>query len=70
MEFLKNVRRRSFLSEVVYIALNIGLAIAVVLIIRATESPWPAVGLVFLSKWRVLAVKAEVLVRECAVEPS
>lgn len=57
MEFLKNVRRRSFLSEVVYIALNIGLAIAVVLIIRATESPWPAVGLVFLSKWRVLAVK-------------
>jgi len=57
MEFLKNVRRRSFLSEVVYVALNIGLAIAVVLIIRATESPWPAVGLVFLSKWRVLAVK-------------
>lgn len=57
MEFLKIVRRRSFLSEVVYTALNIALAIAVVVVIRATESPWPAIGLVFLSKWRVLAVR-------------
>lgn len=57
MEFLKTVRRRSFLSEVLYAALNIGLAIAVLIVIRATESPWPAIGLIFLSKWRVLAVK-------------
>ncbi len=57
MEFLKTVRRRSFLSEVVYVSLNIALAIAVVLLIRATESPWPAVGLVLLSKWRVFAVR-------------
>jgi hypothetical protein len=57
MEFLKIVRRRSFLSEVVYTALNIALAIAVVLVIRATETPWPAIGLVLLSKWRVLAVR-------------
>jgi len=57
MEFLKIVRRRSFQSEVVYTALNVALAIAVVLVIRATESPWPAIVLVFLSKWRVLAVR-------------
>jgi len=57
MELLKIVRRRSFQSEVVYTALNIGLAVAVLLVIRATESPWPAIGLVFLSKWRVLAVR-------------
>lgn len=57
MELLKIVRRRSFQSEVVYTALNIALAIAVVLVIRATESPWPAIGLVLLSKWRVLAVR-------------
>lgn len=57
MEFLKIVRRRSFLSEVVYMGLNVALAIAVVVVIRATESPWPAVGLVLLSKWRVLAVR-------------
>jgi hypothetical protein len=57
MEFLKIVRRRSFLSEVVYVVLNVVLSIAVVLLIRATESPWPAVGLISLSKWRVLAVR-------------
>lgn len=57
MELLKIVRRRSFLSEVVYTALNVALAITVVLVIRATESPWPALGLVLLSKWRVFAVR-------------
>ncbi|MEP7204934.1 MAG: hypothetical protein ABI716_01935 [Candidatus Saccharibacteria bacterium] len=57
MEFLKIAKRRSFLSELIYVALQIGLALAVVLVIRATESPWPAIGLVALSKWRVLAVK-------------
>jgi len=57
MEFLKIVRRRSFLSEVVYTVLNIALALAVVLIIRGTASPWLAIALVALSKWRVLAVR-------------
>lgn len=57
MEFLKILRRRSFLSEVAYVILNITLAIGVVLLIRAIESPWPAIGLVLLSKWRVLAVR-------------
>lgn len=57
MELLKIVRRRSFLSEVVYTALNLALAIAILVVIRATESPWPAFGLVLLSKWRVLAVR-------------
>jgi hypothetical protein len=57
MEFLKIVRRRSFLSEVVYTVLNIALAVGVVLIIQATQSPWLAVALVALSKWRVLAVR-------------
>lgn len=57
MDFLKIVRRRSFLSEIIYMGLNIGLAVAIVLVIRATGSPWPAIGLVLLSKWRVLAVR-------------
>jgi hypothetical protein len=57
MELLKLVRRRSFLSEVIYTVLNIALAVAIVLVIRATESPLPAIGLVLLSKWRVLAVR-------------
>ena len=57
MEFLKLVRRRSFLSEVVYMILNIALAIALVVVIRYTESIPLAIGLVIVSKWRVLAVR-------------
>jgi len=57
MEFLKIVKQRSFLSEVVYITLNITLAIGLLLIIIFTNSIWLAFGLVLLSKWRVLAVR-------------
>lgn len=57
MEFLKTVRRKSFLGEASYILLNIALAAAIVILIRLTESPWLAIGLVILSKWRVFAVR-------------
>jgi hypothetical protein len=57
MEFLKLVRKRSFLSEAVYTVLNIALAIAVVVVIRYTGSVGFAIGLVILSKWRVFAVR-------------
>lgn len=57
MEFLKTFKRRSFFNELVYISLNIGLAIALLVIIRVTGSPWPAFALVLLSKWRVLSVR-------------
>ena len=58
MEFLKLVRRRSFLSEVVYTVLNIAFAVALVVVIRYTESVALALALVLISKWRVLAVRA------------
>jgi len=57
MELLKYVRRRSFLSEVVYTVLNIALALAVVLVIRYTDSIALALALVLMSKWRVFAVR-------------
>lgn len=57
MEFLKVVKRRSFLSEVVYILLNIGMAVLLMLMIRITGLLWPAFLLVLLGKWRVLAVR-------------
>jgi hypothetical protein len=57
MEFLKLVKRRSFLNEVAYVALNVALAVGLMFIIRATNSLLPAFGLVLLSKWRVLAVR-------------
>ena len=57
MEFLKFVRRRSFLSELVYTVLNVGLAIAVLLAVRYTGSVAFAIILVMVSKWRVFAVR-------------
>ncbi len=57
MEFLKLVRKRSFISELVYTVLNIALAIGVLLIIRYTGSILFAVLLVVISKWRVFAVR-------------
>jgi hypothetical protein len=57
MEFLKFVRKRSFLSEFVYTILNIALAVGVFLIVRYTEAVWFAIVLVILSKWRVFAVR-------------
>jgi len=57
MEFLKTIKRRSFLNEVVYVALNIGIAIALMVIIRTTGSLWLAFALVLIGKWRVFAVR-------------
>lgn len=57
MEFLKFVRKRSFLSEFVYTVLNIALAVGVFLIVRYTDAVWFAIVLVILSKWRVFAVR-------------
>lgn len=57
MEFLKLVRKRSFLSELVYTVLNIALAVGVLLIVLYTGAIWFAIVLVMLSKWRVFAVR-------------
>lgn len=58
MELLKTVRRRSFLSETAYIILNIALAIMLLVLVLVVNVPWPALGLVLLSKWRVFAVRS------------
>lgn len=57
MDFLKSSKRRSSVSEAVYVLLNIGLAVLVLMLVLAIQSPWPAIGLVMLSKWRVIAVR-------------
>lgn len=57
MEFLRVARRRTVLSEVVYILLNLALAAAITAAVIATGTPWLALALVLLSKWRVLAVR-------------
>jgi len=57
MEFLKSSKRRSVVSELVYIILNVALAVAILSVVLAVQSPLPAFGLVLLSKWRILAVR-------------
>ena len=57
MEFLKFVRKRSFISELVYTILNVALAVGIFLIVRYTEAVWFAIVLIVLSKWRVFAVR-------------
>jgi len=57
MEFLKSSKRRSVVSELIYIVLNVALAVAVLGVVWAIESPLPAFVLVLISKWRVLAVR-------------
>ena len=57
MEFLKTIKRRSFINEAIYVLLNIGLSVALLLIVRTTGSMWLAFLLVALSKWRIFAVR-------------
>lgn len=59
MEFLRVSRRKSFLSEMVYILLNILMALAILGVILTVQSPLPAFGLVLLSKWRIFAVRPQ-----------
>lgn len=57
MEFLRTVRRRSVVSDTIYILLNVALAVAILGLTLATGTPWLALVLILLSKWRVLAVR-------------
>lgn len=57
MDLLKSANRRSAVSTALYNILNVGLAVAVLIVVLASGSPLPALLLVLLSKWRVLAVR-------------
>ena len=57
MELIKSVARRSKLSDIAYVSLNIGLAVALYVLTVVFSPPYLAYLLVLLSKWRVLAVR-------------
>lgn len=57
MDLLKSHKRRSRLSEAVYVALNIGFVVSIFLVAVNGLSIWIALGLVLLSKWRAFAVR-------------
>lgn len=58
MDLLKSSKRRSLLSELAYIILNVALAAAILIVLLTTESVLAAIGIVLLSKWRVFAVRS------------
>lgn len=57
MDFLRSHKRRSRLSESVYVLLNVGLAFAIFFIAVAGLSIWLTLAIVLLSKWRAFAVR-------------
>lgn len=59
MEFLRPSRRRTLLSESVYVLLNVGMAIALFGLAISSLGIAPALALVLLSKWRIFAVRPQ-----------
>jgi hypothetical protein len=57
MELLKTGIRRTKVGELAYIGINAVLPIVLLLLVQNFSSAWPALALVLLSKWRVLALR-------------
>lgn len=57
MKLIKSAVRRSKLSEVLYVALNVALVVLVLVLAVVFQPPYLAYALVVLSKWRVFAVR-------------
>lgn len=56
-EFIQSKRKSSTLADAIHIVFNIALASAVVALTIFFNTPWLAIALVILSKWRVIAVR-------------
>ncbi len=57
MDLLKTHKRQTRVSEVIYILLNIALAAVLLIIVHVSQSPWLALVVFLVSKWRALAVR-------------
>lgn len=57
MELIRSAAKRSKLSDIVYIILNLALAASVLGLTVAFQPPFVAYILVFVSKWRVFGVR-------------
>ena len=57
MDFIRISKKYSFWGNIAHIFLNIILAVIVWLSIYITKTPWIAILLVFVSKWRTFAVR-------------
>ncbi|MCL2094865.1 hypothetical protein FWH13_01990 [Candidatus Saccharibacteria bacterium] len=56
-DFLDSRRGHSPLSDFLHLTMNVGFAIAVVVLAMATGAFWPSLLLVIVSKWRVFLVR-------------
>lgn len=57
IEFIKLARKRGVVADIIHAVFNALFAAATIFLTIAFETPWPAVLLVLLSKWRVVAVR-------------
>lgn len=57
MDLIKSVAKRSKVSDIVYIILNLALAASVLVLTMVFQPPYLAYLIVILSKWRVFAVR-------------
>lgn len=57
MDLLKSHKRKSRLSEIAYVILNVGFALALLMAVVLSQPIWLAITILLLSKWRILAVR-------------
>jgi hypothetical protein len=57
IDLIKLSRSKSIISNIAYVALNILLAVGTMALVVVTNSWVPSCMLVFLSKWRIIAVR-------------
>ncbi|MDR1970087.1 MAG: hypothetical protein LBQ11_01945 [Candidatus Nomurabacteria bacterium] len=58
VEFIKSVHKRGVIANVLHALFNVAYAATVMgLIMLLPSTPWPALALVLVSKWRVVAVR-------------
>lgn len=58
VEFIKSVNKRGMIASVLHALFNVAYAAALLgLIMLLPETPWPALALVLVAKWRVIAVR-------------
>jgi len=58
VEFIKSVHKRGTIANILHILFNMAYATAVMgLMMLLPETPWPALLLVLVAKWRMIAVR-------------
>lgn len=57
IEFIKLARRRGVTADLIHTIINVVFATATIVLTAVFDTPWPAIFLIVLSKWRVIAVR-------------